>query len=172
MIPESWRFWKRPLCLINRSVQYEMFITLIISLVPRIATMFGYYWSDTDSTLNSLFLKVFGHGELIIFSATLMAPVIYSTQKDPPVHGKEWFLWIGGGIVAVGGLFSLLAALEHVKKDPLPASIYLTALTVILLYANTFLVRRADMMPSIIALKNASEDKFRESVRQFRESTK
>lgn len=82
------RFWNRAPCIYHRSAQWEIFIILAISLSPIYVSSIVIWFIGNESFLEAV-KKVLGKGELIIYMATLMAPVVYSTQKDPPVKGKN-----------------------------------------------------------------------------------
>ena len=134
--------WNRPPCTYLRSAQWELFYILAISLSPIYIASIAIWLTGNEYFLEAV-RRVLEEGELIIYMATLMAPVVYSTQKDPPVKAKNIFLAISGVLISFGVLFYTLHTLKMIQKDIFLLSVIVALIAIILLYLNLFFVHRA-----------------------------
>lgn len=82
----------------------EFSINMIASLLPFAAAIAALMLSgETDYNLHQATNTVTKNGELIIYSATLMAPIIYAVLRDPPVKYRAGFA-ISSGIPVILGV--------------------------------------------------------------------
>jgi hypothetical protein len=82
----------------------EFLINILISTLPFVVGI-GTLMLSAKLNLDffSAFKKISSNGELIIYSATLMAPIMYAVLRDPPVAFRAGFA-ISGGIPVVLGV--------------------------------------------------------------------
>lgn len=163
---QKWRFWERKECLVHRKVQTELLYTLLISLAPSFFAIGGLYLVG-NGFVNSL-MKTFGNGELILYSATLMAPVIYSTQIDTPVKKKHFFLIVAAILVGVGALYNLVYALGLINVSMFKISLGIVAVAIVLLYTNFIALAKREGL-DIATHHQHNETKLIDEVRALRE---
>src|SRR5690554_6004048 len=88
---------------------WEFLVNVIISTLP-IST--GIVVLMVNSKYNYSFIQSLNHitarGELVIYSATLMAPILYAIQKEPPPKLKR-FLFLSGMCTLLFGLAIYIA---------------------------------------------------------------
>ena len=128
------RFWKSPPCTYHRSAQKEFIYTLLISLCPIFAAFLGFLFSNQNITALQALIMVIGNGELIIYATTLIAPVIYSTQKDPPVTAKDCFLIPCLVILILGSIFYAFHSVGYIKNDLFRFSLPIAIVALFILY--------------------------------------
>jgi hypothetical protein len=143
---------------------------MFFSLLPILAAAIGFYWSDKNLGSFGSIEKVVGKGELILFASTLMAPVLYSTQKEKPVSYKDAFFLVAISLVMIGVIFSVVYSLGFINREMFFVSLSIAALAVILLYWNMFALRKADQ--PVHKLEQAQNSEFRENARRLREEQK
>ncbi len=167
----NWKFWQSTRCSYHRSAQKEFIYTLLISLSPIVAASFGFWLSDDTSAYLAI-NKVIGNGELIIYAATLMAPVVYSTQKDPPIFGKDYFFIFCSLIVAVGVLYYAFYAGGLIKQDVFVFSIGISFISLLVYYISLFYEHRAELATSSPELHNTLDKQFQDNFRNYMEGDK
>lgn len=88
----------------------EFLVNILISTLPFLV---GIVTLMLSAKLNMDFLgaliKISSNGELIIYSATLMAPIIYAVLRNPPVAFRAGFAICGGIPVVLGVLVYVIS---------------------------------------------------------------
>lgn len=83
----------------------EFVVNMAISTLPFSVTILVVTLSSKiNLDPSGALLKITKNGELAIYSATLMAPLMYAIMKDPPVNFKAAFALFGGGAIISGVL--------------------------------------------------------------------
>lgn len=92
---------------------FEFLVNIIVSMLPFIIAVAILMLSVK---LNLGFLesikKITANGELIIYSATLMAPLMYAVLKDPPIAFRAGFSIFGAIPVLAGAIVYPIAMLD------------------------------------------------------------
>lgn len=160
-------FWQQPPCTYHRSAQLEFFLTIVISILPLIVTFFGYWIRQEESAIIAALSFVTGEGQLIIYAATLLAPVIYTTQKDPPVKGKNWFFLVSLVLLFISVTYQLVYAMGEVKQHVSLVSAIFASIAVILFYLSLYFEHRARMAPSAPEAHSQANENFATNFKQY-----
>ncbi|WP_296230172.1 hypothetical protein [uncultured Pseudomonas sp.] len=106
----------KELCLKYRwvgSALFECGINLGVSLLPFAVAVIALMLSKTtNKDLGDAFSTVTGKGELIVYSATLMAPIMYAVLRNPPVSFKAAFGIFGAIPVVLGVVVYTIANID------------------------------------------------------------
>lgn len=156
-----------PKWIANRLTLFQFFITLIFSLIPVILAFITIFLTE-DKAFKNIADQVLGNGELVIYSATLLAPVLYTTYKDPPVKYTKSFNLIAWGIVLITAVFYPLFHLGLVIKDPFVPSLWLTAFVLLLIYVNMFLEHLTESKVNAPKATQVENEQFKANFRQYR----
>ncbi|HCG0872025.1 TPA: hypothetical protein NJF72_000517 [Pseudomonas aeruginosa] len=86
------------------SALVEFIINMLVSTLPfTVGVVTIMLSAKLNLDLLPALKKVTSNGELVVYSATLMAPLMYAVLKDPPVSFRVAFA-ISGGISVVAGV--------------------------------------------------------------------
>jgi len=151
----------------NNRTLFQFLITLIFSLLPLIFSSAVIYLTE-DKTLKTIAHQILGNGELVIYSATLLAPVLYATYKNPPVQFKTFFNLIAWLIILINAVFYPLYHMGVIIKDLYAPSLILTAFVLILIYIIMFLEHFAETKTNAPKAAQMDNERFKRDFRHYR----
>lgn len=92
---------------------FEFLVNISVSMLPFIFAVVTLMLSaKLDSGFLSYVKKITSNGELIVYSATLMAPIMYAVLRDPPVAFRAGFSIFGAVPVLAGAIVYPIAMLD------------------------------------------------------------
>lgn len=154
------RFWETPRCVLHRSAQGEFFVTLVVSICPLLATIAAFWFTQTNPALRPALEFAAGEGQLIIYAATLIAPVFYSTLKDPPMKGKNWFFISSLVLLVLSVSFQIFFSMDKVEQKMVSVSYIFAGAALTIFYLNLYFVRKIEQAPSAPGLQTKANTEF------------
>lgn len=151
----------------NGRTLFQLFITVFFSLLPLLLAFITIYYSGEISA-SEVLMRIIGNGELIIYSATLIAPVLYATYKDPPVEWKNFFNFAAVLIIIATTTFYPLYHHGMIFKEILLPSVFITIISLILVYLIMYFDHIAVIGKSAPQKTHDSNEAFKEEFRKFR----
>ncbi|WP_417660086.1 hypothetical protein [Pseudidiomarina sp.] len=103
----------------------EFLINILVSTIPfSMAVLTLMMSSKLNMDFNEAIRKIGSNGELVVYSATLMAPLIYAIIKDPPVRFKGAFAVIGLLLILSGAGVYVIGMLDGFSDRIMTFSFY------------------------------------------------
>lgn len=138
-----------------RAAFKEFFINILISTVPFwVGILIWTLAKSFNLSLTDALYKIASNGELVIYSATLMAPIAYAVVKDPPVKFKVFFQFCSTLVICLGIVIYVIGIFDGFNEDIVKFS-FICFLISILIYLAVLLIQ--------------NELHFRESATKIRE---
>lgn len=156
----------------------ELAISLLISMSPVYIGAFVLYVIQSVSPRISYLTctgTIVQNGELFIYAAAVLAPVVYIVSKDRydvrSFPSKFTFI---GAVILVALLSTCIFTIERVKAQVLPPNVLLMSIVVFIAAVAVFyfaLVYNNTFLPNPAALMRESEKRFTARLQQHRQST-
>lgn len=150
----------------------EFIINMLASLLPFCAAIAALMLSGkTSHDLQEAVNSVIKNGELIIYSATLMAPIIYAVLRDPPVKFRA-LLAISSGIpVMLGVIVYVLFITENEFSDKLiTASVITFAIGILSFLSLIAIEHKVKHGESAASIQHTNTNIMLDTYRKHRES--
>lgn len=149
----------------------EFIINIMISTLPFIVGI-GTLMLSVKLNLDLLgaFEKISSNGELIIYSSTLMAPIMYAVLKDPPVAFRAGFAIFGGIPVVLGVVVYVISMTDGFTNRLSILSIVSFALAVIVYFTLLLVQHQFEHRKSAPQIQEDRRNNRLDGYRKHRES--
>lgn len=126
----------------------QYFTTVIYSLAPLLIGAAILSMMDNGKDYFDGFIEQAAPGELILWSATVIAGVAYSIIKDPPVKYRGFFGFYCLIVLVVATIYKALTITNESIADLTLMAYVLAISTALVLFANMFMEMKAHSNPS------------------------
>lgn len=145
----------------------EFVIVLGVSALPMLGGIAGMWmFSGPDFELGKAVLNITANGELIVYSATLMAPIIYAVLKDPPVSFRAVFAIFGAVPVFFGTLAYAVSMHAEYSDRVISITGYILAWSIVVYFALVMFLHEFEARKSAPQIQ---DDQRRNSLDGYKE---
>lgn len=147
------------------SALMEFLINFVVSTIPfSLALLTLTVSSSLNMGFEAALHRIASNGEMVIYSATLMAPILYAVVKEPPVAFRRLFIVLGLLVVVMGAGTYVIGMLDGFGEKIVVFS-YLCFVFSVLVFLAVLLVQH-----QLTARENAPKiqaNKMRDTLQEY-----